>query len=119
MKGYRAKLAKESVRAETMRGNQRQASRVLSLRSFSLCPSSPELQQHGQGVVPWGSSLEAQCPQVFIGVDDIGTLYLAYTKIPDSQRENSVLHKSKCLDKQISHREPLYNLEQFYHLEKI
>lgn len=91
----------------------------LCLRSFSLCPSSTQLQEHGQGGVPWGSSLETQCPQVFIGVEHISTLYLAYTKLANSQRENSVLHKSNCLDKQISHWEPLYNLEQFYHLEKI
>lgn len=65
-----------------------------------------KMQQHVCDVSAQGSLLETQCPRVLWDSGHIGSLCLAPTEIPDSQRKTSVQHKPYCLQKRSRHREP-------------
>lgn len=79
MKGYRAKLAKENVHAEKMRGNQ-EASFQGPLQELQPVPLQHRTAiSYGYGSP--GKPTRDSGPQVLIGVDHIGTLYLTCTKL--------------------------------------
>lgn len=50
--------------------------------------SSNDLLTILRNVAYYGSSLETQCPRFSLGVGLVGTLCLAYTKLPDPQKES-------------------------------
>ena len=68
--------------------------------------SSQELQEHMWNVFYQLSSLEIQCSRILLGIDHIGTLYLAHRKVLDSQKEYKCWEKPHCLYKQFQHNDP-------------
>lgn len=70
--------------------------------SYRICLILPESSCNTMCVVYQGSSLEIQYPRVLLGAGYVGTLCLAYTKIPDSHR-----NRYSSLYKQLRHSELL------------
>ena len=64
--------------------------------------SSQELQEHMWNVFYQLSSLEIQCSRILLGIDHIGTLYLAHRKVLDSQKEYKCWEKPHCLYKELN-----------------
>lgn len=89
-RGTKQKQQREKTYKVKSRGNQAQASQsplpVVSHRTC-LIPFN-ELCQHMQSDVYHGSSFQNLCSGVLLGAAHVGTLYLACTKILDSQKES-------------------------------
>lgn len=60
---------------------------LLSNKNEGTCMS----EDFGQG-----NPLKTQHPKFLLGADHVGTLCLATSKIPDSQRKSGVHHKLHC-----------------------